>query len=180
MARVSRLSVSCDYAYFNKVYMQSEGTQGCFTPETKKTVLSQDPLDKLEKSIVQSIISLTDEIINLKDIVIKNLHNEKKNVKNLKTELPYLNQIIMIWLSMADRIMQSLVVFLRMYLTIIQRVRSYQSCRTLMYNWSQVIQRQAIELGSPLPKRRRPLLGLLTEKTVKRFQPIKKTLEVEQ
>ena len=72
-------------------------------------MLSQDSLDKLEKSIVQSIISLKDKIINLKDIVIKNLQDEnarlKKNVKNLKTELPYLNQIIMIWLSMADEIM---------------------------------------------------------------------------
>ena len=81
------------------------------TPETKKSAeMSQDSLDKLEKYIVHSINALKDEIINLKDIVIKNLQDEnaglkKKFVKNLKTELPYLNQIIMIWLSMADRIM---------------------------------------------------------------------------
>ena len=146
--------------------------------------MSQDSLDKLEKSIVQSINSLKDEIINLKDIVINNLQDEndrlKKKVKNLKTELPYFNQIITIWFSMTGGIMQSLVVFLRMYLTIIQRVRSYQSCRKLMYKWNQGIQRRVIKLGSPLPKGRRPLLGLLTEKTVKRFQSIKKTLEVEQ
>ena len=37
--------------------------------------MSQDSLDKLEKSIVQSINGLKDEIINLKDIVIKNLQD---------------------------------------------------------------------------------------------------------
>ena len=35
--------------------------------------MSQDSLDKLEKSKIQSINSLKDEIINMKDIVIKNL-----------------------------------------------------------------------------------------------------------
>ena len=85
----------------------------------------------------------------------------------------------MIWLCMADAIMQSSVVFLRMYLTIIQRVRSYQSSRILMCKWSQGILRSIIELASQLPKHRRPLLDLLTEKTLKRFQPIKKTIEVE-
>ena len=53
-------------------------------------MLSQDPLDKLEKSIVQSIISLTDEIINLKDIVIKNLHNEKKKCEKLENRVAIL------------------------------------------------------------------------------------------
>ena len=43
--------------------------------------MSQDSLDKLEKSIVQTINSLKDEIINLKDIVIKNLHNENARLK---------------------------------------------------------------------------------------------------
>ena len=47
------------------------------TPETKKKSadMSQDSLDKLEKSIVQCINRLKDEIINLKDIVIKNLQD---------------------------------------------------------------------------------------------------------
>ena len=43
--------------------------------------MSQDSLDKLEKSIVQSINSLKDEIINLKDIVIKNLQGENTRLK---------------------------------------------------------------------------------------------------
>ena len=41
----------------------------------KSAEMSQDSLDKLEKSIVQSINSLKDEIINLKDIVIKKLQD---------------------------------------------------------------------------------------------------------
>ena len=43
--------------------------------------MCQDSLDKLEKSIVQSINSLKDEIINLKDIVIKNLQGENTRLK---------------------------------------------------------------------------------------------------
>ena len=52
------------------------------TPETKKSAeMSQDSLDKLEKYIVQSINALKDEIINLKDIVIKNLESENARLK---------------------------------------------------------------------------------------------------
>ena len=40
-----------------------------------------DSLDKFEKSIVQSINSLKDEIINLKEIVIKNLQDENTRLK---------------------------------------------------------------------------------------------------
>ena len=43
--------------------------------------MSQDSLDKIEKSIVQSINSLKDEIINLKDIVIKDLQDENAWLK---------------------------------------------------------------------------------------------------
>ena len=52
------------------------------TPETKKSAeMSQDSLDKLEKYIVHSINALKDEIINLKDIVIKNLESENARLK---------------------------------------------------------------------------------------------------
>ena len=59
------------------------------TPETKKksAEMTQDSLDKLERSIVQSINSLKDEIINLKDIVIKNLQDENARLKE-KSEQP--------------------------------------------------------------------------------------------
>ena len=57
-------------------------------------MLSQDSLDKLEKSIVQSIISLKDKIINLKDILIKNLQDEnarlKKKCKKLENRVTIL------------------------------------------------------------------------------------------
>ena len=52
------------------------------TPETNKSVeMSQDSLDKLEKSIFQSINSLKDEIINLKDTVVKNFQDENTRLK---------------------------------------------------------------------------------------------------
>ena len=43
--------------------------------------MSHDSLDKLEQSIVQSINSLKDEIINMKNIVIKNLQDENARLK---------------------------------------------------------------------------------------------------
>ena len=43
--------------------------------------MSQDSLDKLEKSIVQSINGLKDKIINLKDMVIKYLQDENARLK---------------------------------------------------------------------------------------------------
>ena len=43
--------------------------------------MSQDSLDKLEKSIVQSINGLKDKIINLKDMVIKNLQDENARLQ---------------------------------------------------------------------------------------------------
>ena len=49
--------------------------------EKKSVEMSQDSLDKLEKSIVQSINNQKDEIINLKDIVIKNLQDKNTRLK---------------------------------------------------------------------------------------------------
>ena len=71
--------------------------------------MSQDSLDKLEKSIVQSINNLKDEIINLKDIVINNLQDEnarlKEKCKKLENRVAILQPIITIWLSMTGGIM---------------------------------------------------------------------------
>ena len=47
----------------------------------KSAEMSQDSLDKLEKSIVQGINRLEDEIINLNDIVIKNFQDENARLK---------------------------------------------------------------------------------------------------
>ena len=50
--------------------------------ETKKSVeKSQDSLNKLEQSIVQSINSLKNEMINLKNIVMENLQDKNPNLK---------------------------------------------------------------------------------------------------
>ena len=47
----------------------------------KSAEISEDSLDKLEKSIVQSINNLKDEIINLEDIRINNLQDENARLK---------------------------------------------------------------------------------------------------
>ena len=47
----------------------------------KSAEMSQDSLDELEKSIVQGINRLEDEIINLNDIVIKNFQDENARLK---------------------------------------------------------------------------------------------------
>ena len=53
-----------------------------YNTRNKKSVeMSQDSSDKLEKSIGHSINSLKDEIINLRDIVIKNLQDENTRLK---------------------------------------------------------------------------------------------------
>ena len=80
------------------------------TPETEKSVeMSQDSLDRLEKSIVQSITSLKDEIINLKDIVIKILQDKNARLKvkceKLENRVAILESNHNYWLSMADAIM---------------------------------------------------------------------------
>ena len=53
------------------------------TPEIKKmnVEMNQDLLDKLEQSIVQSINSLKNEMINQKDIIIKNWQDENARLK---------------------------------------------------------------------------------------------------
>ena len=58
------------------------------TRNKKKGVeISQNPLDKLEKSIVKSIDSLKGEIIYLKDMVIKNFQDENARLKVKREKL---------------------------------------------------------------------------------------------
>ena len=47
----------------------------------KSAEINQDSLDKFKKSIVHSISSLKDEIINLRDIVYKYLQDENARLK---------------------------------------------------------------------------------------------------
>ena len=58
------------------------------TRNKKKGVeISQNPLDKLEKSIVKSIDNLKGEIIYLKDIVITNFQDENARLKVKREKL---------------------------------------------------------------------------------------------
>ena len=79
------------------------------TRNRKSVEMSQDSLDRLEKSIVQSITSLKDEIINLKDIVIKILQDKNARLKvkceKLENRVAILESNHNYWLSMADAIM---------------------------------------------------------------------------
>ena len=145
----------------------------------------QDSLDKLQKSIVQSINSLKDEIIIQKDIVIKNLQDENARLKE-KCE-KHENRVAILESNHNDLAQYGRwdsVVFSGIPENVpdnnLESIWSYQSCWTLMCKWSQGMLSRVIELASQLPKCRRPFLDLVTEKSVKRFQPIKKTLEVEQ
>ena len=72
------------------------------TPETKKksAEMSQDSLDKWEKSLVQSMNGLKDEIINLKDIVIKNLQEENTRLTEKLEKLE--NRIAILQLNHND------------------------------------------------------------------------------
>ena len=49
--------------------------------QKKSVEMNRDLLDKLEQSIVQSINSLKDEIIDLKEIVINNLQDKNAILK---------------------------------------------------------------------------------------------------
>ena len=52
------------------------------TTEIKEGVeMSQDSSDKFKQPIVQNVNSLKDEMINLKDVVIKNLHDENASLR---------------------------------------------------------------------------------------------------
>ena len=72
------------------------------TPETKQksAEMSRDSLDKWEKSLVQSINGLKDEIINLKDIVFKNLQEENTRLTEKLEKLE--NRIAILQLNHND------------------------------------------------------------------------------
>ena len=142
----------------------------------KSAEMSQDSLDKLEKSIVQGINRLEDEIINLNDIVIKNFQDENARLKEKCEKLE--NRVAILESNHNDLVQygrRNNVVFSGIPENVTDNnldsiaISSYQSCRTLMCKWSQEILRPVIKLTSQLRKRRRPLLDLLTEKIVKRF-----------
>ena len=75
------------------------------TPERKKGT-EQDALAKVEQNIIKSISECKDEVLNLKDTIIKNLQGDsntrlhascnylEKKVVSLETKLNHLNQYV--------------------------------------------------------------------------------------
>ena len=51
------------------------------TPEQKESVVSSECLQNLEANIINNISSLKDEIISLKDTVIKRLQEENERLR---------------------------------------------------------------------------------------------------
>ena len=71
--------------------------------------MNQDSQMKdMENNILSSINSLKNEILNLKEIIIKNLQNENeidRNVRNLRDIVQSTSLIVMLWYSMVAEIM---------------------------------------------------------------------------
>ena len=67
---------------------------------------NQNQMKSMEKKIVNRINSLKDEIINLKEIVIRNLKdvNEKlrRRCERLENDIQNMNQTIILWHSMVE------------------------------------------------------------------------------
>ena len=51
-----------------------------YNTQTKEAVVSNEALAKVEENIISTINCLQEEILNLKDIVIKRLQEENKKV----------------------------------------------------------------------------------------------------
>ena len=51
-----------------------------YNTQTKEAVVSNEALAKVEENIISTINCLKEEILNLKDIVIKRLQEENKKV----------------------------------------------------------------------------------------------------
>ena len=71
--------------------------------------MNQDSQMKdMENNILSSINSLKNEILNLKEIIIKNLQNENeidRNVRNLRDIVQSRSLTVMLWYSMVAEIM---------------------------------------------------------------------------
>ena len=71
--------------------------------------MNQDSQMKdMENNILSSINSLKNEILNLKEIIIKNLQNENeidRNVRNLRDIVQSTSLTVMLWYSMVAEIM---------------------------------------------------------------------------
>ena len=70
--------------------------------------MNQDSQMKdMENNILSSINSLKNEILNLKEIIIKNLQNENeidRNVRNLRDIVQSTSLTVMLWYSMVAEI----------------------------------------------------------------------------
>ena len=146
--------------------------------------MSQGSLDKLEKSIVQSINSLKDEIINLKDIVIKNLQDENARLKvkfeKLENRVAMLesnhndlalygrrNNVVFSGIpeNVPDNNLESMVTSVLPDIDVQVEPRDIQACH---------------QIAKPISKTEKKIVRFVNRKNCEKVLANKKTLEVEQ
>ena len=150
----------------------------------KSAEMSQDSLDKLQKSIVQSINSLKDEIINLKDIVIKNLQDEnarlKEKCEKLENRVAILesnhndlaqygrqNNVVFSGIpeNVPDNNLESTVISVLLDIDVQVEPRDIEACH---------------RIGKPTSKTQKTIVRFVNRKNCEKVLANKKTLEVEQ
>ena len=146
--------------------------------------MSQGSLDKLEKSIVQSINSLKDEIINLKDIVIKNLQDENARLKvkfeKLENRVAMLesnhndlalygrrNNVVFSGIpeNVPDNNLESMVTSVLPDIDVQVEPRDIQACH---------------QIAKPISKTEKKIVRFVNRKNCEKVLANKKTLEIEQ
>ena len=146
--------------------------------------MNQDSLDKLEKLIVRSINSLKDEIINPKDMVIKNLQDENSRLKEKCEKLE--NRVVILESNHNDLAqygrrnnvvfsgipenvpnnnLESLVISVLSDITVQVKPRDIEACH---------------RIGKPTSKTQKTIVRFVNRKNCEKVLANKKTLEVEQ
>ena len=146
--------------------------------------MSQDSLDKLEKLIVRSINSLKDEIINPKDMVIKNLQDENSRLKEKCEKLE--NRVVILESNhndlaqygrrnnvvfsgipenVPDNNLESMVTSVLPDIDVQVEPRDIQACH---------------QIAKPISKTEKKIVRFVNRKNCEKVLANKKTLEVEQ
>ena len=146
--------------------------------------MSQDSLDKLEKLIVRSINSLKDEIINPKDMVIKNLQDENSRLKEKCEKLE--NRVVILESNhndlaqygrrnnvvfsgipenVPDNNLESMVTSVLPDIDVQVEPRDIQACH---------------QIAKPVSKTEKKIVRFVNRKNCEKVLANKKTLEVEQ